>query len=148
MVVGTVPIWEDKVLLCRRAIEPQKGLWTLPAGFMENSESTLDGAMRETFEEAGARFRESEASFYRLFDIPFINQVYLFYLAELDTPAMSPGIESLETHFFTEAEIPWAELAFPVIHDVLKEYFDDRRQGRFIVRAGLPTFRAETKKPD
>lgn len=145
VVVGTVPIWQDKILLCRRAIEPQYGLWTLPAGFMENGESTLEGARRETYEESGANFRASEASLYRLFDIPYINQVYLFYLAELDTPDFSAGIESLEVQFFTEDEIPWSELAFPVIHDTLKEYFEDRRNGNFIVRSGLPTFRPEYK---
>lgn len=137
VIVGSVPCWQDKVLLCTRAIEPQKGLWTLPAGFMENGESTLDGAKRETLEEAGASF--SEGQLYRLFDIPHINQVYLFYLAELDSPDFSVGVESLEVKFFTEDEIPWDALAFPVIKDVLKEYFEDRQAGVFPVRTGLPT---------
>lgn len=141
IVVGSLPVWEDKVLLCKRAIEPQYGLWTLPAGFMENGESTLDGAERETFEEAGAKFKNPV--FYRLFDIPFIDQVYLFYRAELTVPEFSPGIESLEVRLFTEQEIPWSDLAFPVIHDVLQEYFADRKTGIFPVRSGLPTYRAK-----
>lgn len=141
VVVGSLPIWQDKILLCRRAIEPQLGLWTLPAGYMENGESTVDGAKRETFEEAGAQI--VDATLYRLFDIPFINQVYLFYLARMPTSKHSPGIESLETRLFTEAEIPWQSLAFPVIHDVLKEYYADREKGEFPVRAGLPVYRAK-----
>lgn len=141
IVVGTLPVWEDKVLLCKRAIEPQYGLWTLPAGFMENGESTLAGAERETFEEAGATF--ANAHLYRLFDIPFINQVYLFYRVDMTSPEFSPGIESLEAGLFSEKEIPWDELAFPVIHDVLEEYFADRECGVFPVRTGLPTYRAK-----
>ena len=141
IVVGALPVWEGKVLLCKRAIEPQYGLWTLPAGFMENGEGTLAGAERETFEEAGATF--TNAQFYRLFDIPFINQVYLFFLGEMTVPEFSPGIESLEARLFDEDEIPWNELAFPVIHDVLEEYFSDRKAGVFPVRFGLPTYRAK-----
>lgn len=140
IVVGSLPVWQGKVLLCRRAIEPQYGLWTLPAGFMENGESTLAGAERETFEEAGAQINNSHL--YRLFDIPFISQVYLFYRADLVGGVHSPGAESLETCLFEEADIPWHELAFPVIHDVLKEYFEDRKAGVFPVRTGLPVYRA------
>lgn len=140
MVVGSLPVWQGKVLLCRRAIEPQLGLWTLPAGFMENGETTLAGAQRETFEEAGAAIENGRL--YRLFDIPFISQVYLFYLADMTDGKHSPGAESLETALFDEADIPWQELAFPVIHDVLKEYFEDRKTGVFPVRTGLPVYRA------
>lgn len=141
VVVGSIPVWGDKVLLCRRAIEPQLGLWTLPAGFMENGETTLAGAERETHEEAGADIINGRL--YRLFDIPFISQVYLFYLADMASDAHSPGIESLETQLFAEHEIPWQELAFPVIHDVLREYFEDRKTGVFPVRTGLPLYRAK-----
>lgn len=141
IVVGTLPVWKDKVLLCRRAIEPQYGLWTLPAGYMENGETTLAGAKRETFEEAGADIEN--ARIYRLFDIPFINQVYIFYLADLASEDYSSGAESLETQLFKEKDIPWQELAFPVIHDVLKEYFSDRKKGDFPVRTGLPLYRAK-----
>lgn len=139
LVVGTLPIWQEKVLLCRRAIEPQKQLWTLPAGFMENAEETLEGAKRETYEEAGAKL--FNAQFYRLFDLPFINQVYIFYRAEMITGQHFPGIESLETQLFAEDEIPWSELAFPVVHDVLKEFFADRKAGQFMVRYGTPAYK-------
>ncbi|CAA0119261.1 NADH pyrophosphatase [BD1-7 clade bacterium] len=139
VIVGSLPVWQDQVLLCRRAIEPRYGYWTLPAGFMENGETTLEGAIRETQEEAGALLKDG--TLYRLFDIPMINQVYLFYLAELQTPGMDPGIESLEVRMFDEADIPWDELAFPVMNDVLKEFFDDRRKNQYPVRTGLPSFR-------
>jgi len=144
LVVGTLAYFQDKVLLCKRAIEPQLGFWTLPAGFMENGESTADGAARETWEEAGAKYES--AQLYRLFDIPFINQVYLFYLAELETPTYEAGIESLDVKLFREDEIPWDELAFPVIHDVLKEFFEDRKGADFPVRTGLPNFRYRMTK--
>lgn len=146
VVVGTIPYWRDKVLLCRRAIEPQYGLWTLPAGYMENGESSLAGALRETYEEAGATLIDGQL--YRLFDIPFINQIYLFYLSEMPAAHHSPGAESLETRLFTEEEIPWSELAFPVIHDVLKEFFADRDEGVFPVRAGLPFYRAKSERKE
>ena len=145
VVVGTLPVWQDKILLCKRAIEPQYGLWTLPAGFLENGETTLAGAERETFEEAGAKVVNGRL--YRLFDIPFIDQVYLFYLADLAEPEFSPGAESLETCLFSEADVPWHELAFPVIHDVLKEYFADRQRGEFPVRTGLPVYRPLANEP-
>jgi len=139
VIVGALPVWEGRILLCRRAIEPRLGFWTLPAGFMENGESTSVGASRETFEEAGATIHN--LSFYRLFDIPYINQVYLFYLADLVSEKYSPGTESLEVALFDEKDIPWQELAFPVIHDVLKEYFADRKSSDFQVRFGLPSHR-------
>ena len=141
MVVGCLPTWQDKVLMCKRAIEPQLGLWTLPAGYMENGESTLAGAQRETFEEAGATF--STAHLYRLFDIPYISQTYLFYRAELDSPDYSVGIESSDVRFFTQEDIPWESLAFPVVHDVLLEFFVDRKAGEFPIRTGLPTLRSK-----
>ncbi len=139
VVVGTLAYYGDEVLLCKRAIEPQLGFWTLPAGFMENGESTSDGAKRETWEEAGADYDQSDI--YRVFDIPFINQVYIFYLAELPKRHAEAGIESLEVGFYKEDDIPWDALAFPVIHDVLKEFFADRKEGQFKVRSGLPNFR-------
>lgn len=129
MVVGCIPEWEDKVLLCRRAIEPRYGLWTLPAGFMENGETTAEGAARETWEEAGARIRIG--GLYTLFNLPHINQVYLMFRATLLDLDFAPGIESLETRLFTEAEIPWDELAFKTVHATLKQYFEDRRNGDF-----------------
>lgn len=127
MIVGCIPTWEDQVLLCRRAIHPRRGHWTLPAGFLENGETTRQGAMRETLEEANARV-EIE-SFYRLFDLPHINQIYVFFRARLLDLDFSPGVESLETALFTEAEIPWHDLAFHTVRLTLEDYFRDRRLG-------------------
>ena len=148
MVVGTLPYiridGEINILLCQRAIEPRLGFWTLPAGFMENGESSSDGAKRETWEEAGVKYEDS--TLYRLFDIPYINQVYLFYLTELESPDFEAGVESLDVKFFTQAEIPWDDLAFPVINDVLDEFFADLAEGEFKVRAGLPNYRYRISK--
>ena len=129
MVVGCIPEWEDKILLCRRAIEPRYGLWTLPAGFMENGETTLEGAARETWEEAGARIEMG--SLYTLFNLPHINQVYLMFRARLLDLNYQSGIESLETKLFTEAEIPWDEIAFRTVRATLELYFKDRQRGEF-----------------
>ena len=133
-VVGTVPVFEDKVLLCKRAIQPRLGKWTLPAGFMENGESSLGGAIRETAEEAGATVRVSEDSLYTLFNLPMINQVYLFFRAELANLEFEAGAESLEVALFTEAEIPWDEIAFPVVRSTLEHYFADMPNNHFPVR--------------
>ena len=138
VIVGALPTWQGRILLCKRAIEPRLGKWTLPAGFMENAETTLQGAMRETLEEAGAVF--TKAQLYRVFDIPSINQVYIFYRAELDSPHFEAGIESLEVAFFDEADIPWQQLAFPVMTDILKEYFSDRAGNKFPVRSSEPNY--------
>ena len=129
MVVGCIPEWEDKILLCRRAIEPKYGLWTLPAGFMENGETTLEGAARETWEEAGARIEIG--GLYTLFNLPHINQVYLMFRARLLDLNYQSGIESLETRLFTEAEIPWEEIAFRTVRATLELYFEDRKDGNF-----------------
>ncbi|MFA7553004.1 MAG: NUDIX hydrolase [Spongiibacteraceae bacterium] len=133
VIVGTIPVCGEQVLLCRRAIEPRKGFWTVPAGFMENGESTLEGAVRETWEEARAKV--TNAMFYRLFDLPYIDQVYIFYRADLQDKQYAAGPESLEVVLFHEHEIPWDEIAFPVVVDVLKELFEDRKGGEFPVRA-------------
>lgn len=129
MVVGAIPEWEDKILLCRRAIEPKYGLWTLPAGFMENGETTLEGAARETWEEAGARIEMG--SLYTLFNLPHINQVYLMFRARLLDLDYRAGIESLEARLFAEAEIPWNNIAFRTVRATLELYFQDRRRGEF-----------------
>ena len=133
-VVGTLPVWEDKVLLCRRAIEPRAGMWTLPAGFMENGETSLDGAIRETWEEARASVQVAEDSLYTLFNLPRINQVYLFFRAELTSLDFSAGLESEAVELFSEAEIPWDEIAFPVVRSTLEHYFEDLRRQHFPVR--------------
>ncbi|WP_373080185.1 NUDIX hydrolase [Zhongshania sp.] len=136
VVVGCLPIAGDKVLLCRRAIAPRIGSWTIPAGFMENGETMLAGALRETREEADAKVKDE--TLYRLFDIPHINQVYVFYRGNLDG-GFGIGPESLESKLFSEAEIPWSELAFPIVTDVLTEYFQDRKTGEYPIRVSTPS---------
>jgi ADP-ribose pyrophosphatase YjhB (NUDIX family) len=126
MVVGCIPEWEDKILLCRRAIEPKYGLWTLPAGFMENGETAGEGAARETLEEAGARVEI--LNLYSMISLPDINQVYLVFRAKLLHLDFTPGEESLEAGLFTESEIPWDKLAFRTIHHTLKQYYADRTE--------------------
>jgi ADP-ribose pyrophosphatase YjhB (NUDIX family) len=132
VVVGAIPVWQDKVLLCRRAIEPRKGYWTIPAGFMENGETSAEGAARESWEEALARLDNQHL--YRLFDLSNINQVYIFYRADLVDGEFGVGVESSESALFEEKDIPWHELAFPVVVDVLKEFFIDRKTQQFTVR--------------
>lgn len=134
MVVGCVPRWDERVLLCRRAIEPRYGLWTLPAGFMENNETTIEGAARETLEEASAQVRI--ADLYALFNLPHVNQVYVMFLADLVAPEFGPGAESLEVALYEEKDIPWDRIAFPVVEQTLRLYFEDRRRGCFQVHTG------------
>lgn len=133
-VVGTLPVQGNRVLLCKRAIQPRLGKWTLPAGFMENGETSLNGAIRETLEEAGATIRVNDDSLYTLFNLPAINQVYLFFRAEIIALDVTPGIETAEIRLFTEAEIPWKEIAFPVVRSTLEYYFQDLPQQKFPVR--------------
>lgn len=134
IVTGCIPEWEDKILLCRRAIEPRQGLWTLPAGFMENAETSNEGAARETLEEACAQVEVGDL--YSLFNIPHINQVYLLFRARLLDLDFSPGEESLEVKLFTESEIPWDELAFAVVKETLERYFKDRSSGAYTLQVG------------
>ena len=129
LIIGCIAEWERRILLCRRAIEPRHGLWTLPAGFMENGESTLQAALRETLEEACARVKVEQL--FALVNIPHISQVHLFYRARMLDTNFSPGEESLETRLFAESEVPWDELAFSSVALCLKAYFGDRRAGRF-----------------
>ena len=133
-VVGTVPVWGDQVLLCRRAIEPRRGLWTLPAGFMELGESTADGALRETVEEAGAKV-EMQALF-SVISVVRVGQVHLFYRARMLDTSLDPGPESLEARLFREDEVPWDELAFRTVRQTLEWFFEDRRLGSFSVHTG------------
>jgi ADP-ribose pyrophosphatase YjhB (NUDIX family) len=126
-VVGTVPHWEDRVLLCKRNIEPRWGKWTLPAGFMELNETTSQGAARETDEEAGAKF-EMEGLF-TVMNVERVGQVHLYYRARLLSDEFHPGHETIEARLFTEAEIPWDELAFRTVKETLSCYFADRRSG-------------------
>jgi len=129
MVIGCIAEWEGRVLLCRRAIEPRLGLWTLPAGFMENRETTAEAAARETREEACA-----EVAIERLFalvNVPHIHQVHMFYTARLIDGQFGAGIESLESRLFLESEIPWEALAFRSVSFALRAWLEDRRTGRF-----------------
>jgi ADP-ribose pyrophosphatase YjhB (NUDIX family) len=129
MVVGCIPEWEDRILLCRRAIEPRYGLWTLPAGFMENGETVGQAAARETLEEACARV--DIGALYTFINLPHINQVYIMFRARLADLDYAPGTESLEVKLFSEEEIPWDDLAFATIRETLTRYFADRKQGNF-----------------
>lgn len=133
-VVGTVPVWGDQVLLCLRNIEPRRGFWTLPAGFMELGESTAEGALRETVEEAGARI-ELEGLF-TVLSVVRVGQVHLYYRARLLDTQLAPGPETIEARLFREAEIPWDLLAFRTVRQTLEHFFADRRAGRFGVHAG------------
>lgn len=139
IVSGCIPEWDGRILLCKRAIEPRYGLWTVPAGFMENGETTEQAAMRETWEEACARV-EIE-SLYGLFSIPHISQVYMLYRGELVNGQYRPGHESLACDLFVEKEIPWDQLAFPVVKETLLRYFRDLRSGN-----GFPLQRGEIVK--
>lgn len=134
MVVGCLAEWDDKVLLCRRAIEPQYGKWTLPAGFMENDETTLQGALRETLEEAGAQVEILQL--FTLYNLPHISQVYLMFRARLLNLDFAPGEESLEVALLSETEIPWDEIAFLTIEKTLRQYFEDKRKGEFAFHMG------------
>lgn len=134
MIVGAIPEWQDKILLCRRAIEPRHGLWTLPAGFMENGETTSEAAARETLEEANAQVDIGEL--YSLYNLPYINQVHLLFRARLLNLDFSPGVESLEVQLFSEQDIPWDTLAFRPVHYTLQHYFADRKTGAFRFRIG------------
>ena len=129
MVIGAIPEWEDRILLCRRAIEPRAGLWTLPAGFMENAETAAEAAARETLEEACARVEIGEM--FSFISVPHINQVHILYRARLLDLDFAPGQESLEVQLFDEASIPWQDIAFRTIGLTLRHYYEDRQAGRY-----------------
>lgn len=127
IVSGTIPVWGEKVLLCKRAIEPRYGYWTLPAGFMENQETTEEAAMRETWEEAEAKVNLK--GLFSMISVPQIDQVHVFFRAELREESYGAGQESLEVKLFDEHEIPWDEIAFPTVKRSLKQFFEDRKSG-------------------
>lgn len=146
-VVGTIPVWGEQVLLCKRAIEPRYGKWTLPAGFMEIGETTAEGAIRETIEEAGARIELGPL--FSMIDVPHVEQVHIFFRAELIDTAFGPGSESLEVRLFHEHEIPWDEVAFRTVSTTLRLFFEDRTRGTFLthtraILAGGPIARTAT----
>ncbi len=134
IVVGCLPSHGDRILICKRAIEPRYGLWTLPAGFMENNESAPEGAAREALEEANARVEIEDL--YTVYSIPHISQVYMMFRAKLLDLDVSPGIESLEVKLVTADEIPWNELAFAMVKRTLEHYLEDRKRGVFVPRFG------------
>ena len=133
LVLGTIPEYQGRILLCRRAIEPRYGYWTLPAGFMENDETASQAALRETLEEAGARI-ELGAPF-SLISVPRVNQVHLFYRAKLLHLDFKPGEETLEVALLEEARIPWNDIAFRTVATTLKRWFEDRSKGSFAFHA-------------
>jgi ADP-ribose pyrophosphatase YjhB (NUDIX family) len=141
MVVGSIPVWEQddtvKVLLCRRAIEPRHGYWTLPAGFMENNESTAEAAARETMEEAGARIELHQL--FSLLNVPHAHQVHMFYRATLLDLDFAAGEESLEVRLFTEADIPWGDIAFRTVEHTLRFFFADHARSRDGIPFGFHT---------
>ena len=129
IVTGCIAQWQDQILLCKRAIEPRYGLWTLPAGFMENQETLQQAAIRETLEEANARVDNLQV--YAIYSIPHINQVYIMFTARLLDLDFSPGSESLEVSLYRKQDIPWQSLAFPVIDKTLQQYYKDEPSGLF-----------------
>jgi ADP-ribose pyrophosphatase YjhB (NUDIX family) len=132
-VVGVLAVWQEKILLCRRAIEPRYNTWTLPAGFMELGETTAQGAMRETQEEAGAQIELGPL--YTIIDVPHAEQVHFFYLAKVLSEELFPGPESLEAAFFELNDIPWPDLAFRTVRTTLEHYVEDSRLGEFPVHS-------------
>ena len=148
IVAGCIAEWQGKILMCKRAIEPRYAKWTLPAGFMENEETMHDAAARETQEEATAEV--SGLSLYTMYNLPHINQVYVMFKGELVEGKASPGAESLEVALMEEKDIPWHEIAFPVIKESLKVYFEDKRKNSFELHYGdmirLPNRTFEIKR--
>ncbi|MBZ0333371.1 hypothetical protein MARI_06720 [Marinobacter sp. JH2] len=129
IIAGTVPVWDGKILLCRRAIEPRYGYWTLPAGFMENAETTIEAAARETLEEALANVTID--GLYSIIDVPHINQVHMFYRATLLDGTFGAGEESLETRLFAANEIPWDEISFPTVKRTLELFLSEMSSGNY-----------------
>ena len=145
IVVGCLPEWRGKVLLCKRAIVPRLGLWTLPAGFLENGETLAAGALRETLEEAKAQVDIGEL--YTVISLPHISQVYMMFRARLASLDFGPGPESLEVRLFDEDDVPWGELAFRTITRTLRNYFLDRKLGALRLHVSAIEKRA-TLKPE
>jgi len=137
IVSGCLPVWEDKILLCRRAIEPAHGLWNIPSGYLENGESVADGARREVWEEAIARVEIDYLI--TLYNLPKINQIYLQFVGQLVDGKFGVGEESLECQLFAEAEIPWDEMAFTSSTFTIRMHFDNQRRGvKTLHRADYP----------
>ncbi|GHF14349.1 NUDIX hydrolase [Kordiimonas sediminis] len=120
IIAGSVVTFGDKILLCRRSIEPRKGKWTIPAGFLEVHETPAEGAMREAYEEATASIEILDLL--AVYTVKRISQVHMMYRAKLLSDDIKPGIESLEVGLFTWEEIPWDDLAFPSVHWALGHF--------------------------
>lgn len=129
VVAGAVLEYEGRILMCKRAIEPRYGYWTVPAGFMENKETVWQAAARETYEEALAI--ATKMDLYAVYNLPHVNQVYIMFQGKLDKPEFGPGPESLEVELLEERDIPWDDLAFRVVGMTLKQYFQDKKNGDF-----------------
>ena len=134
MIVGCVAEWEGRILLCKRAIEPRHGLWTVPAGFLEKGETTAEGAQRETLEEANARVEIT--ALFSLYNLPHIDQVYLLFRGRLLDPEISAGAETLDARLFEEADIPWDQIAFTTVRNTLTHYLSDRATGHSAFHIG------------
>lgn len=134
VITGCIPVWNEKILLCKRAIEPRSGYWTLPAGFMELGETTTEAALRETIEEANARV--DIQNLYVVVNLPHVNQVHMLFRSRLLDLEYSPGTESTDVNLFTEDEIPWNDIAFGSIRHTLKFYFEDRKKENFPLHVG------------
>ena len=134
LVVGCIVEWENKILMCRRAIAPQIGKWTLPAGFLESSESVAEGALRETWEEAKADAEIIEP--FALYNLTFVDQIYFIFRTRLKNLDFGAGPESLDVTLMSEEEIPWDEIAFDVIKKIMRHYFSDRAKGEFQFHMG------------
>ncbi len=147
LVVGCIPELEEKVLLCRRAIEPRYGYWTLPAGFMENGESTEEGAIRETYEEANAEIKGT-LKLFSIYSIPSINQVHLFFKASLKDHGYKSGSESLEVKLFDYDNIPWDKLAFATVKKTLIHYLEDLTSAEEKVHVGTIEKSPQIKRED
>lgn len=134
VIVGCIAEWRGRILLCRRAIQPRYGYWTIPAGFLENEESSVDGAIRETWEETGTQIEID--GLYSVFDVTEVHQVYLIYRAHLLSPWFNPGSESLEVRLLRPDEIPWDRLSYPAVKRILERYIEERETGCFGIYVG------------
>jgi ADP-ribose pyrophosphatase YjhB (NUDIX family) len=136
IVVGSVVVHDGKILLCRRAIEPRKGYWTLPAGYLEERETTEAGAMREAREEANAEIALD--GILAVYNVPRISQVQIMYRARLVAPDIAPGPESLEVGLFAWDDIPWRDLAFPSVHWALNAWAEVKEAANWVTRGNPP----------
>jgi ADP-ribose pyrophosphatase YjhB (NUDIX family) len=134
IIVACLPIWDDKIMLCRRGIEPQLGFWNIPGGFMENNEGVEDGALREMFEETGCE--GTIIRVHSMYSVLRVHQVHICFLVKMNSLTYHLTPESTEIQLFSESEIPWQEIAFASNTFALKRYFEDKKQGRHQTHLG------------